>query len=596
MQIIGHKKTDLTICQKFFIEKSIELLYYGTIDSYRVKLNNSKTILEELKYCINEFEIGRIKHFHTIKGKEKDKKGLVDEAIKFIIQENNYLNFITVSKDYILTILREINDNNYKRVSATLDILLKENVDYLNKLIIQLKNLIDSDLHDFPHLEKIDRILNLLFSELVSKGFSKGFLYKIFYGIFVNTLKQQSDFNLHFTNFAKRIENHESEHIVIFRIDTTLKVYDSISSINYSSIEMFDNIDGIELATRQSTELTTFKVVINNRKFIKCTLNAYDYLSALKKARNMLAEYLDVLNLGLSDEFLHIHNRVLVIDQRSPRKGGFQNNVNILDGKYKVEKGRYIHFTSKLPTLLGNPNIRNESKEKIKSAIRYLRLGNQSTEVEHKFINYWIGLEYLFSNYESQSTINRLKEHFINSHCLAYVKRNLLAFKNNLKNIESAKLSLLTEFHHTDHEDLKSETFYQQVWDLLLVDYPLIAYRAYKLKSWFFETGKPNSANNYILIHKDNLEIHFIRIYRLRNEIIHDAATNTNNELIASNLRYYLTFILNEIIDYLYNNLSEKVSIEKYFIENEIKMGNLQHQKFLLNKMIEYDCSIDFIS
>jgi len=596
MQIISHKKTDLTICQKFFIEKSIELLYYGTIDSYRVKLNNSKTILEELKYCIDEFELGRIKHFHTIKSKEKEKKGLVDEAIRLIGEQDNYLIFNTVSKEYILTILREISENNYKRVAATLDILLKENIDYLNRLIIDLKSLIDQNTANFSHLTKIDKILNVLFSELVYKGFSKGFLYKIFYGIFVNTLKMTSDFDTHFSNFSQRIANSESEHTVIFRMDTTLKVYDSISSINYSEIEMFDNIDSIELAAKETPELTTFKLVVNNRKFVKCKVNAFDYLSALKKARNSFAEYLDVLNLGLSDEFLHIHTRVLVIDQRSPRKGGFQNNLNILDGKYKVEKDRYIHFTSKLPTLLGNPNIRNESKEKIKSAIRYLRLGNQSTEVEHKFINYWIGLEYLFSNYESQSTINRLKEHFINSHSLAYVKRNLLSFKKNLKNIDPSKLSLLTELHMSDNEDLKCAKFYQEIWDELLNFYPLLAYRALKLKNWFFEAGKPASAFSYINTHKDNLEIHFIRIYRLRNEIIHDAATNTNNELIASNLRYYLTFILNEIIDYLYNNLSEKISIEKYFIENEIKMGNFSHQKFALEKMIDAECSIDFIS
>jgi hypothetical protein len=84
MQIIYHKNTTLTICQKFFIEKSIELLYYGSIDSYRVRLNNPKTVLEELRYCLKEYEIGRIKHFHTIKSKEKDKKALINETLKLL--------------------------------------------------------------------------------------------------------------------------------------------------------------------------------------------------------------------------------------------------------------------------------------------------------------------------------------------------------------------------------------------------------------------------------------------------------------------------------------------------------------------------------
>src|SRR5690606_28264713 len=63
-------------------------------------------------------------------------------------------------------------------------------------------------------------------------------------------------------------------------------------------------------------------------------------------------------------------------------------------------------------------------------------------------------------------------------------------------------------------------------------------------------------------------------IYRLRNEIIHDAATNTNNELITSNLRYYLTFILNELITFFSNAPNKEISIEDFFILNELKLGN----------------------
>ncbi len=113
MQIIHHKNTTLTICQKFFIEKSIELLHYGSIDSYRVRLNNPKTILEELRYCLQEYEKRRIKHFHTIKAKEKTKKTLVDETILLISREPNYLEFKSISKEYLLKqLLKDIDENN----------------------------------------------------------------------------------------------------------------------------------------------------------------------------------------------------------------------------------------------------------------------------------------------------------------------------------------------------------------------------------------------------------------------------------------------------------------------------------------------------
>jgi len=597
MQIIYHKNTTLTICQRFFIEKSIELLYYGSIDSYRVRLNNPKTILEELRYCLKEFEIGRIKHFQTIKSKDKDKKALINEALTLLDYDPNYLEFKSISKNYIKQLLDKIDENNYKKVISSIDILLAENNDYLIKVIDGLKTLINLNDFSLYSLEKIDRTLNTLFSELISKGYSKGFLYKIIYGIFVNTLKPSSNFDSHFQNFKNRVTDIESEHIVIFRMDTTLKVYESISTMSHHVFDLSDDIEQIKLnGDVVNKELDVFKGSVNNRKFISCKVMALDYLAALKKARNILSEYLDVVNLGLSGEFLHVHNRALVIDTRSQRKGNFQNNINILDGKYRVEKDHYIQFSKKLPDLINNVSIINETKEKIKSAIRYLRLGNQSTEVEHKFINYWIGLEYLFSNYESQSTINRIKDHFINAHSLAYLMRNLYSLKKSFLQLSNANVSLVTSYTNEDDSYLQSEQFYDEIGTKLINDFPLLSYRALKLKQWLFKAGKDPNATDYISHHKDNLEIHFTRIYRLRNEIIHDAATNTNNEQIASNLRYYLTFILNELIDFLTSNDKNQLSIEDYFILNEIKIGNISQQGFLVKDLLNVDCSIDFIS
>src|SRR5690606_30024601 len=141
------------------------------------------------------------------------------------------------------------------------------------------------------------------------------------------------------------------------------------------------------------------------------------------------------------------------------------------------------------------------------------------------------------------------------------------------------------------------EDFFEDVWEHLLNDFPLLAYRAKKLKEWLFVQGNSANAKKYLQRHKDNLEVHLTRIYRLRNEIIHDAAMNTNNDLIVSNLRYYLTFILNEIIDLLSNSeINHSSSIEDYFILNELKLGNIVHKGSLLKELLLVDCSIDFIS
>lgn len=205
MQIISHKNTALTICQRFFIEKSLELLYLGSIDSYRVRLNNPKSILEELKYCLQEFQVGRIKHFHTIKAKGNEKKAIIDEALSQLASNPNYLVFNSITQKYLEQLLKNTDEYNYKKVVSAIELLLNENPAYLNAVIDGLETLIAANDTTINELEKIDTSLNILFSELISKGFSKGFLYKLVYGIFVSSLNNGVAFSLHFTNFKTRI-------------------------------------------------------------------------------------------------------------------------------------------------------------------------------------------------------------------------------------------------------------------------------------------------------------------------------------------------------------------------------------------------------
>lgn len=598
MQIISHQNERLSVCQRFFIEKSIELLYLGTIDSYRVRLHNPRTILEELRYCLIEFDNGRIRHFQTICGKEKKNKAVVEEAIELIKCEDTQLIFSSFSKEYFLQILRELKENDFKKAILCIDILLLENQEYIRNILAALEVNIRTNQTSLEALHKIDRNINFLFSELIHKGFSKGFLYRLFYAIFVKTLNNSKSFDEHFNSFKERVLGEQSEYKVVFRIDTTQKVYDAISELSsISDLELQNNIDEITRTVRENKEMPNFNQPGASRKFLICRALALDYLSALKKAKATLSEYLDVVNLGLSDETLEIHSRVLVIDLRSPERGNFQHNINFLDGKYRVEKEHYLHFRQRIPSILNNVRISHETKEKLKSAVRYLRLGNQSTEVEHKFINYWIGLEYLFSNYESQSTIARLKEHFINAHSLAYTKRNTHSFLKSFSQLSSDDKDLVPSFSYENTDFLSNENFYLEIETGLMQRYPLITYRAMRLRKWFFHgADKTVNAKGYIEAHMQNLEIHFTRIYRLRNEIIHDAATNTNNELITSNLRYYLTFILNELISFFSEQDQKATCIEDFFILNELKLGNIRHGGFKLEDLLALDCSIDFIS
>ncbi|HEY8781206.1 MAG TPA: hypothetical protein VIM16_06305 [Mucilaginibacter sp.] len=597
MQILYHKSTNLTTVQKYFIERSVEVLYRGTMDSYRVRVRNPKTILQEVYSTIVGFEKGQVKHFLTIATKESNKFSLRDEAIDALKLQPNYLSFKTVTSSYLLLLLSQLNEYNYKQTKDCLRLVLDENHEYLKAISEGLKTLLQQNPIDDEELQQLLKAtgtcIGIFFTELMENGFSKGFLYRYIYGVFINTLDDSSEFMTRLDEMIARINDNQSAYELTFRVDTTSKVIDGIQPLQ-SEVCINDTVTDLdELAGNK--EFDNFIPPRKNRCFIKCSITAPDYLAALKVAKALIAENLDVLNLGFPDEYLNVYSRVLVVDTGNKAGAQFQETRNFLDGKYKVAKEHYEGFIEQLPAINANPRVTQESKDKIKSAVRYLRLGNQSTEVEHKFINYWIGLEYLFSNYESSNTINRIKDYFVACHSLNYVKRNSFDFFRSVEELRPAELAQIAAYNIDPIVSLTNPDFYRQIYDVFLNDHPLLAFRAKTLQG-VLRPGEPSTKiKDYISKHQKNLMIHFTRIYRLRNEIIHDAATNTNNESIASNLRYYLTFILNGVIGYLSTSPKEQNSIEDYFTLNEIYLGNIAHNSFPLNELLKISSAMDFI-
>src|SRR5690606_22656548 len=137
-----------------------------------------------------------------------------------------------------------------------IDILLADNSDYLQNIITTIEGYINANDTSVEGLYKLDRSLNFLFSELIHKGFSKGFLYKLFYAVFVNTLTNAKTFEEHFTGFKDRILGEKTNYKVVFRIDTTQKVYDAISEItSITNFALQDNIDDIRNIVRENREM-----------------------------------------------------------------------------------------------------------------------------------------------------------------------------------------------------------------------------------------------------------------------------------------------------------------------------------------------------
>ena len=110
----------------------------------------------------------------------------------------------------------------------------------------------------------------------------------------------------------------------------------------------------------------------------------------------------------------------------------------------------------------------------------------------------------------------------------------------------------------------------------------LMWYRLKRMKSHLHSSDK---TENYIAEHRRNLEQHLSRLYRLRNELLHEGAIKQDIENLTSNLRYYLVFILNLCIGYFCRERMYEVDLtmDSFFWEY-----NKHLQIFSLNKKRNY--------
>ena len=82
---------------------------------------------------------------------------------------------------------------------------------------------------------------------------------------------------------------------------------------------------------------------------------------------------------------------------------------------------------------------------------------------------------------------------------------------------------------------------------------------------------------------------------------MHDAALIDNLESLTGNLRYYLSFTLNKSIEYFVNCDSKPIAskmmgMDDFFVHHQMLWNNLEEEKFPLEKLLQLEYSMDFLS
>ena len=546
-----------------FKERLIELLDNTTLDTYRVRYHNVRTILNELKGLIEGWKKNSIKRYETIESCIKETVGLInnDTAIEYRYPIKN--------KDQVIQILEEYNrDIKGKDRRCTIaksddviylisKIIAETRISYIDNLWVQIGEILttEGEIEDdkyIPEAMRMELLTASLVRELLNLGYSKQFLYRSA----LDFNEQPNEVEEYF-KFEQKLKNAQEK---------TFRVFLPVYLQNAGKEEVYTNFKSSLEAERilqnefvlTKSHFVKFLRSSTNKKFYIFECRAMDPNSAIYKAKHELYEELDNLQLGSSGLEVKIHDKAIAVLYQTPKNiFYYQNTKCVLDGHNEGCALLSNKFRVGLNNIKVSNKIETDVKLRLQSAIRHFRIGNQEQELEQKFINYWIGLEFVFSSpLVEENTFQRLKNHLVNILSACYVERNLRYVEEDL-----VKSRLLL------NKDLLSEEKIDELCKNNITS--LQKYRLKSIKSCVYNST--DKRKQYVNRHREHLNMHLIRIYHFRNMLIHEAAINQDIEGITSNLRYYLYFVIEQmILFYTTTKMDKLLSIDDFFYEYKL--------------------------
>lgn len=562
-----------------------ELLNKRTPDSYRVKSHNVLSILDEMCELIEGWQKHRIQNPETVV--------LCAEECKKLIGDDEWIEYSFYAKDLLVADIEEyikiVPDSKDRResiyeVSSRLKYACRKCIDsnsntYADKLFTYLigetkkAGDMDADKRYTEEMQSFEKAISALCSELLRLGYSKNHLYMKAAGVL------NGKFNLDVTK-DQLLAQKSIPYRVVYKLQSNS--YIEACKAEYGFTNDVSAIKEDIANKKDGTPYSSFLSSSGSHLFKVFEVEALDTYAAIKKAKSAMSLLLDTLYLGNGAQAGRLEPKVLVL--AAAPNGGFYYELRYhdyqLDGTYKSDPEMSKRLKSQVDDILASKVVKDDAKERLKSALRHLRMANDSNDIELRFVNYWIALEFIFSSpISNENTFTRIKKHLVNVLCHSYVARNV-DYLDSLLHNDGA---LGADKSLKDMTDAEWGGLINQVSD------KRTQYRLCVMKS---NLHNKESINTYITAHRRNLEWHISRIYRMRNELIHEAALKQDIESATSNLRFYLVFLLNQFVRY-FHSAQMPVSINDFFHDYENKsdvISTKQEREYVL--MADYETSL----
>jgi hypothetical protein len=552
-----------TKIQQFFIERTIELLSPDSLDSFRLKIHNPKSLVRELRDVAIDYKNKKLKRFDYVAN--------VAEELSKSLKEEHCLNFGKIDEDIVLKKLKKCEEKHLIDIIYITESLLKLNENYskhltkeiITVLISNFSNHVKNDVYD-----RLDTLIQFLYVEFLNLGYSKFYLNQFCQSILLKI--SNKTFFERFLIIKKLIDREDENFEIVFSVMS--------KTININQIDL--DFNGFSQLTAQNKNTLKNKSNPNTQKYLrdfsssallKVELKEKDYYKALERGKEKLLELLDLLRISISGLEVDVNDKALVIGSNDPQKAKSYSINFKIEGHYNKNIRIFRILKNKIDLISSFEGFDIGSKRRITSSLRYLRKGYESSDLESKLLHYWIGLEYLYSYDDfTYDVLERIADNLSNIHSIYYLRRNLNYFHREIKWFN------LDEGLKVYNQNLKYllsggclDTLIKQT------DYPIISNRSYFYKN---KLNDGVSLKKYIHQHSQNLKWNIARCYRIRNQVVHNASIEKDINRLVSHMHYYLSFSIIAISQYLIDNkarISGEITLEDVFTFSKLEMESL---------------------
>ena len=541
-----------------------ELTERKTLDSYQYRIMNSLEALSELSVVIG-YKLNRFYNTnHNIDECKAETKEIIgtDQVIKM-----HYPNIWR----QLMAHLSEKSETDAQQRALRYQIEYSYNIlseHYFEYLIDDLETEIENS-----DKENIIKKTSMLISNCATRGWSTLALHNL-----VDILYDSKTDLTKWGILKNRLLNSTAENYCIYiPLRLKLKVTGSQSkTVAMQKVHNEITDMGIALKTKPQllSENNLFEeALLKESIYMVISVSAFDYYSATYKAIDRCTDILNILSFYNFIEAWNVKGiRCLAVNVDNGSLRSIREKDLYATYDY-IESSQKIYRTSKNVYSLQNTSVH----KKLHDVYAYVNMAKASSAQEEKFMNMWIALESLCRGDVYENIISNVLETVPPALCLRYIYQH---FRNFVEDCLRCNIDLSFSFKRVDTslrrdkeevvkdiiEVFNDTTLYNELLSKCAIN-DLLEQRCKELH--VLATDK-NVMFNKIERHYSMVRRQLSRLYRIRNDIAHNAMTSAGTLMLyIEHLEAYLTGFVAEIV-----MCAEKKQLENIEVIFEIIKDN----------------------